>query len=64
MGKKGACLFIAGWEWDGKVGSNSADGVGWDYTISRRDDTGRDRGTGHERSGNGLETSQGNRSEM
>ena len=28
------CLFTAGWEWDGKVGSHLVDGMERDYTIS------------------------------
>ena len=27
---KGSCLFTAGWEWDGKVGSHLVDGMGRD----------------------------------
>ena len=47
---KGSRLLTAGWEWDGKVGSHSVDGTGWEYTISCRDGTGQDHGTGRERS--------------
>ena len=41
MGKR-APLFAAGWEWDGKAGSDLVDGMGWDYTILLWNGTGRE----------------------
>ena len=41
-------LFTVAWEWDGKVGSHSVDGMGRDYTISRWEGTGREKIPGRE----------------
>ena len=42
----GSRLFSAGWRQDGKVGSHSVGRTKGAYTISRWDETGRDRRTG------------------
>ena len=46
--EKGSRLLTAGRKWNGKVGSYLVDGTGRESSISWRDGTARDHGTGRD----------------
>ena len=54
-------LCTAGWERDGKAGRQTADGMGWELTISRWDGNGREIKRSGNKSGNWSGNKSGNK---